>query len=184
MLKVLQSASALWVAALLSIIPALADNWTLIPDESTLTFSGTQGGTQFDGRFERFTASIALTPANLEQSDIEITIDMASAVTGSADRDTTLPGSDWFDVSAHPTALFKSTDIVAAENGYVAHGTLTMKGTSHNVSLPFTLSINGDIAHAEGGLTIDRTSFAVGTGALSAMAGNDVNIQFDIKATR
>lgn len=163
---------------------ALASEWTLTPDTSTLSFSGTQAGAPFEGQFEHFTADIIFDPTDLGTATVTVTIDTASADSSSPERDGALPGPDWFDVAAHPTASFVATDIQTAEEGYIANGTLTLKGTSNEVVLPFTLHIEGDTAHVTGSLTIDRNDYSVGTGALSPMVGAKVTISLDINATR
>jgi len=163
---------------------AFASEWTLTPDTSALSFSGTQAGAPFEGQFVNFTADIVFDPDALETAEITITIDTASARSGSPERDGALPGSDWFDVAAHPTASFVTADIQTTDAGYIANGTLTLKGTTQDVALPFSLSIEGDAAHVTGALTIDRNDYSVGTGALSSMVGSDVTIHFDINATR
>jgi hypothetical protein len=38
-----------------------------------------------------------------------------------------------------------------------------LKGVSQAVKLPFTLSLEGDKAHAEGSVAIDRRAFQLGT---------------------
>lgn len=161
-----------------------ATEWKVQADSSTLTFEGTQAGTPFQGSFATFTADITLDPDNLAAASIKVDILTASAATGSSERDEALPGSDWFDVANHPIATFASTNISQTAEGYVADGTLTLKGTTQPVSLPFILSIDGDKAEAAGGLTINRNDYGVGTGPLSPMAGNDVGIKFEITATR
>jgi len=162
----------------------LATEWSLDADRSKLTFEGTQGGVPFQGSFERFSAAISLDPEDLPSASINVTIDPASATSGSVERDGTLPSADWFDVASHPEATFISTTISQTENGYLAEGTLTLKGTSQAASLPFTLTLAGEEAHATGALTIDRGSYNVGTGALSPMVGAKVAISFDVTATR
>jgi len=163
---------------------AFATDWSLDPDRSTLTFEGTQGGTPFQGAFERFNANISLDPEDLSSASISVTIETASASSGSAERDSTLPTADWFDVANHPEATFTSTTVSQSDNGYVAEGTLTLKGTSQAVSLPFSLTVTGDDAQATGALTIDRGDYNVGTGALSPMVGGEVAIACESATTR
>ncbi len=163
---------------------AFAAGWNVLTDNSTLTFEGTQAGTPFQGSFAAFTAAITLDPDDLAGASINVDIITASAATGSSDRDEALPTADWFDVANHPIATFTSTNISQTAEGYVADGTLTLKGTTQPVALPFSLTIEGDTAQAAGGLTINRNDYNVGTGPLSPMAGNDVTIRFEITATR
>lgn len=172
------------IAFLLLTSPALAADWTMLPDRSELRFEGTQAGAPFQGSFAEFTSAITLDPTNLENASIGVEIITASANSGSTERDGALPGADWFDVATHPTASFLSSTVTKTDAGYMAEGTLTIKGTSLPVTLPFSLDIDGDQATAAGSLTIDRNDYGIGTGPLSPMVGNEVAITFDLVATR
>jgi len=163
---------------------AFASDWTMIPDRSQLMFEGTQAGASFQGSFADFTTVIMLDPTDLENASISVEIVTTSATSGSAERDGALPGADWFDVAAHPTASFISSAVSKTDAGYVAEGMLTIKGTALPVTLPFSLDIDGDEATATGSLTIDRNDYGIGTGPLSPMVGNEVAISFDLIATR
>lgn len=166
-----------------SFLPANATTWTIDRATSTLTFEAAQAGVPFQGAFETFTAEIEFDPSAPDAAQIHIVIETGSAKTGAADKDSTLPTADWFDVASHPTATFTSTASRSTENGYVADGTLTIKGQSQTVALPFSLEIDGTRAHATGSLTIDRNEFGVGTGPLGPMVDNDVTISFSVHAT-
>jgi polyisoprenoid-binding protein YceI len=163
---------------------AFASDWTMNTDSSQLTFEGTQAGAPFQGSFSDFSSAITLDPNNLEDASISVEIIAASANSGSAERDGALPGADWFDVDSHPTANFISSFVTKTDAGYMAEGTLTIKGTSLPVTLPFSLDIDGDQAKAAGSLTIDRNDYGIGTGPLSPMVGNEVAITFELVATR
>jgi len=71
-------------------------------------------------------------------------------------------------------------------NAYDAAGTLTIRGISKSVILPFTLDINGATAHAKGHLDIVRSSFGVGQGAWATgqWVALDVGVDLDITAQR
>jgi len=53
-------------------------------------------------------------------------------------------------------------DILRADAGFVAEGTLSIKGNSVPVTLPFDLAIAGDTATMTGALTLDRRDFGIG----------------------
>ncbi|WOF74002.1 YceI family protein [Parvibaculaceae bacterium PLY_AMNH_Bact1] len=169
---------------LLFTVNAFASDWEIVAERSKLTFEGTQAGAPFQGSFKDFTTEISLDPTNLQNASIHVDITTASANSGSSERDSALPGADWFDVENHPTASFTSSAVSKTDVGYQAEGTLTIKGSTLPVTLPFSLSIEGDEAAAAGSLTIDRNDFGVGTGPLSPMVGNEVAISFDLVATR
>jgi polyisoprenoid-binding protein YceI len=172
---------------LLAASPAAAQTWVVVPEQSRLGFGGTQTGTPFTGAFQRFAAQISFDPAKPEAAKIAVTIDMASARTGDKERDTALPGAEWFDVAKHPTARFEVRQVRATgPNSYTAIANLTMKGRTRPVTLPFTLAINGTTATMKGSLTLDRSQFQVGTGvwATGQWVGLPVTVTVDLTARR
>ncbi len=166
---------------------AEAPNWTVDLAKSKLGFSGNQTGEPFAGAFTRYNAVIALDPAHPETSHIKVTVDLSSATTGDTQRDTALPEDDWFDIAHFPQATFISDTLRKKPDGsYEAAGTLTLRGATHPLTLPFTLDINGANAHAKGHATLVRTAFGVGQGqwATSDYVALEVGIDIDIVATR
>jgi polyisoprenoid-binding protein YceI len=143
---------------------APAPHWTVDP-ASKLGFTGKFGGEAFNGAFRRWTAQIAFDPRNLAGSSVQVSIDMTSATTGDNDRDSALPGPDWFAAAKFPRASFVTREIKDLGGGrFQAIGDLTIRGVSHPVALPFTLAISGDTARMNGQLAINRTAFGVGQG--------------------
>lgn len=161
-------------------------HWQVDSSKSRLGFSGTQSGMTFQGQFQKFSASIGFDPANLGSSRIAVDIDIASATTGDVQRDAALPGKDWFDSTAFPNATFESVSISKIGDGYEAAGTLTIRGVRHPLTLPFSLSIDGDVAKAHGRAALSRTLFGIGQGSWSTgdVVGTDVTVDIDITATR
>lgn len=162
-----------------------ARSWTVDPAQSTLGFSATMAGAGFEGRFERWTADIAFDPADLAGSSVKVAIDMTSAVTGDPSRDQSLPNADWFDTSNFPQAVFEAHSFADKGGGaYEAQGTLTIRGASKPLALPFTLSIADDMAKATGAVTLMRTDYGVGQGqwALPDPVAHDVKVTFAITA--
>ncbi|GAA4501667.1 YceI family protein [Gluconacetobacter tumulicola] len=160
-----RTAFAAVAATLFLARPSLAAEWTIDAAHSTVGFSGMQTGSPFSGHFGKFGGTISFDPAHPEAGHALITIDIASAATGDRQRDGAMPGRDWFDVAAFPTATFEATRFVATGgNGYQAIGRLTIHGVSRPETLPFTLEISGDTAHARGHLDLVRSAFNVGQG--------------------
>ena len=169
----------------LSAIPAQAADWTIDPAKSHLGFTGTQTGSAFTGRFSTFSGTISFDPAHPETGHGHVVIDTASAATGDRQRDGAIPGADWFDVAKYPQAVFDITGFAhGAGDEYTAHGTLTIKGRTQPETLPFTLSIDGDTAHARGHLDLVRTLFGIGTGpwASGQWVATGVGVDLDIAA--
>lgn len=175
------------VAGLSLPLSAMAADWALDPAHSTLAFSGKQTGTPFSGHFGAFDGTISFDPAHPEAGHAHVTIALSSGVTGDRQRDGALPGKDWFDVAHFPSAAFDAQSFRATGgNAYEAVGTLTIRGISKSVTLPFTLDINGVTAHAKGHLDLIRSAFGVGQGPWAAgqWVALEVGVDLDITAQR
>ena len=121
------------------------------------------------GSFTRWRAAITFDPTALDRSHIRVTVDLASADSGDAQRDESLKGNDFFDIAVHPQAIFTSTRIRSiGGDRYEAAGDLRLKGVSRPVTLRFTLKITGDRARVTGTTRLDRTRFRVGLGEWAA----------------
>lgn len=163
----------------------LAD-WTVAPG-GRLGFTARWNGEAVNGNFSRWRAAIRFSPDDLAKSTIRVTVDLASADTGDGQRDDSLKGSDFFNVTARPDAVFSARDIrhLGGER-YEARGTLDLRGISKPATIRFTLRIDGDRARVTGTARIDRTSFGVGQGewaATDAIAAG-VDVAFSFTATR
>ena len=185
-----KNTAALVLLAGLALAPftqAHATQWQVNAETSHLSLEATQAGTPFRGEFRDFTAKITLDPADLASASITAQIKIGSIFTDSSERDGTLPGADWFDVASFPTATFVSQTVKATgPEQYEAQGTLTIKGTSVPLTLPFSLKIEGDHATASGSVSINRQAFGIGTGQwdTESVAGFSVAITYEINATK
>ncbi|MES1201348.1 MAG: YceI family protein [Pseudomonadota bacterium] len=167
--------------------PTAPSTWRVDPGQSAISFSSSVAGANFDGGFSRWHADIRFDPQNLAQSHAEVTIEANSIHTGDAQRDQALPEAEWFDVGSHPTATFRTTSITArGGNRYEAHGTLTIKGASTPVTLPFTLTINGDHASMRGQLSLDRLALNLGKASFpdESQVPRAVSVSVHVEATR
>lgn len=153
--------------------------------EGSLQIRIRQMGSDVTGSFADWTAAItyAETPdAEGHHGTVEVVVSIPSLTLGSVTAQAM--GKDFFDAQTHPTATFRA-DLVAAEGGHLARGTLEIKGQSVPVEMPFSLAIDGRSARAEGGLTVDRRDFGIGLGTKDAGAlGFEVEISFDLVAMR
>ena len=160
-------------------------DWLVNPG-GRLGFTANWNGDAINGSFSRWTADIEFSPEALDDSSIEVSIDLASVTTGDSQRDGSLTGSDFFDTARFARATYRASKFRAlGGDRYRADGTLTLRGTSKPVPLAFTLTITADRARARGTATIDRTSFGVGQGdyANTAEIAGPVAISFDFSAT-
>jgi polyisoprenoid-binding protein YceI len=163
-----------------------AKTWTVDYTQSKLGFTGMQGTNAFQGTFKNFKTDIDFDPDHPETGKIAATVDIASASTGDGEKDGMLPQSDWFDTSKFPQAQFTSAQIrKTGANSYEAQGNLTIKGIAKAITLPFTLTQEGDHWRAQGKTTLTRTDFHIGAGQWSSddtvKLGVDVTIDIAAK---
>ena len=88
------------------------------------------------GRFNKFNGEFSYDPAKLEESKINMTIDVGSIDSNHAERDKHLRGEDFLNVDKHPTATFVSTDIIdQGEGEFDVIGDLTLNGVTKQVRI-------------------------------------------------
>ncbi len=151
------------LCSLLLASPAIAQEWLVDHAQSTLTFTGSQAGDPFTGEFTRFHPEIDFDPAKPEMGHIRVTIDMSSARLSDKQQNDALPTADWFATETYPQAVFESQKIrTVSTQGYEAKGTLTLRGISQPVILPFTLTPQGESMRAEGETMLMRNQFGLG----------------------
>ena len=163
-------------------------NWTVDYGASRLGFSGNEKGNAFEGTFGAFAATIDFDPDNLAAASILVEVSTASGATGDQIRDETMPGAEWFNAGAYPTARFVSQDVRrTGEGAYEARGALTIKDFTQEIVLPFTLDIDGDAARAAGGVDLIRTDFGLGEESSwldEEGVALEVRVDFEIVAAR
>jgi polyisoprenoid-binding protein YceI len=112
--------------------------WRIDPGHTEVGFVGRHFMlTKVRGRFTGVTGTITL-GERPEDAAVDVTIDMATVTSGDDTRDDHLRSADLFDVAAHPTATFRSTDIrwqVPTDTAGSMTGDLTIKGVTRPVVL-------------------------------------------------
>ena len=174
------------LAAIVVIGTANAGGWTVATDASSVGFTAEQQGGKFNGKFSSFSATIDFDPAAPADGSIVGTVETESVETRDYDRDAALTDVDWFDPVQHPEATFESAGIEAAADGqFVAHGNLTLKGTTKPMDLTFSFDQDGDAATFEGKMAIDRFDFGVGSGWNDTyMVGKDIEVSITLDLSR
>ena len=163
-------------------LQAVASDWTV--EEGTLGITVIQMGSEVEGRFADWTASIAFDPqAEGEAGSVEVTVAIGSLTLGSV-TDQAM-GPDYFDTERFDTATFSAPITTRTDGTYLADGTLTLKGQEAPVSLPFTLTLDGTTATVHGETTLNRTTWDIGQSMSDeSNLGFDVAVTVDLVATR
>jgi len=143
--------------------PAIAADYVQAPG-STLVFASQYDGETFTGSFAGFTTRLSFDPAQLASAKLDVTIPLAGAKSGNADRDSTLQSADFFDVAKHAQARYTASKFRSlGGNRYAADGTLSLRGVSKPVTLNFTWTPGAKPVLA-GKATVKRLDFGVGSG--------------------
>lgn len=169
-----------------------ADEYRIDPVHSTVGFNVKHMMVStVHGRFNDFNGTIVYDDKNLAKSSVKVTIKAASVNTDNTARDNDLRSANFLDVEKFPEITFQSKSVEKKGDGYVAHGTLTIRGVAKDVDLPFTLSgpLNtprGKFMGADAGLTINRMDYGVSwSRALDGggvVVSNDVKIELNVEA--
>ena len=143
---------------------AFAAVYNIVPEQSSIRFSGTHAGTPFAGTAETWTADIQFDEAALAASKISATIQADSLKTGNKMYDGTLPKADWFNTAETPDIRFVSTEITkVAERQFSITGDLSLRGTTQRITFPFTLTeVDATTRKAQATVVLDRMSFGIG----------------------
>jgi len=142
--------------------------------EGTIEISITQFGSKVSGSFEDWTSAIEFDPTSGTGS-VETTIAISSLRLGSV-TDQAM-GPDFFNTEAFPTATFVA-NIEPDDAGFTAKGTLTVKGISVPVDLPFGLELGPTEAQMTGSIVVQRLDFGVGQSM-----PDETNLGFTVEIT-
>jgi polyisoprenoid-binding protein YceI len=168
-------------------LPGLASaaDYAVQPATSKLGFTGTFQGQSFDGTFGKWTAAISYDAAKLATSKFDVDVDLANVKTGDNDRDSALPGADFFNVAKFPKAHFVTTGFRQNGAQVVADGNLTLRGVTKPVSLNVTFKPQGTGATLDVSGSVKRLDFGVGGGdyADTSVIGADVKINAHLVLT-
>ena len=137
----------------------------------------------------------ATTGTDLEGASIQVTMQVASVDTRSADRDGHLKSADFFDAETYPTITFTSTEVSAidAETLRVT-GDLTIKDVTRPVTVDFeyagaaTDPFGNERIGFEGSTVVNRKDFGLTWNAALETGGvlvaDKVTLEFEISAIK
>jgi polyisoprenoid-binding protein YceI len=175
---------------------AIADitgDYTLDTSHSRLGFTARHAMvTKVRGQFSDFTGTAHIDTAEPKNSSVTLTIQTASVVTGSPDRDGHLRSGDFFDVETYPEITFVSTDVSRDGSDWTITGDLTIKGIAKPVTIEFeeTGSARDPFGNVrvgfEGSTTVNRKDWGLTWNAALETGGvlvsEKVKLEFDVSA--
>lgn len=168
--------------------PAYATEWSMVPNDSSLTFEVAQGSSSAKGAFERFESEISFDPDALAQSKVAVLVDVASVELGDEMVTTTARGAAWLAADEHGQARYETTAFRPLDEAgrYEVDAQLTLRGVTQQVTHEAVIRVEGDHATATGEVPILRLDYGVGGTAdpSGSNVGLEVTVRFDISATR
>ena len=167
-------------------------SWTVNKSHTSITFEAKHFFTSVPGAFEQFDAEVNFDPENLEESSINVQIDVKSINTKNERRDGHLQSADFFQSDIYPHITFSSEKIVSTgDNNFEAHGILTIKDVSTDFVMPFTLlgimnsprQENILIAGFESEFSLLRNDYNVGAGdwISDAVVADEIKVKIDVE---
>jgi polyisoprenoid-binding protein YceI len=112
-------------------------NWQLDPYHTQVEFSAKHLGMMtVRGYFDEVSTTADIDPDHPETASVEATISTASIRTNNGIRDNDIRSSNFLEVDKFPVITFKSTGVEpSGPDRYTLTGDLTIKGTTHPVTL-------------------------------------------------
>lgn len=101
-------------------------------------------------------------PASLSDSQLSGTLSVNSISTNNKKRDGHLLSEDYFEAEKFPNITLTSSQITKQGAGYLWKGTLKIKETEKQVSIPFQVEEQADHLLLKGEFDLNRIEYGVG----------------------
>ena len=140
----------------------------IVRERSAIRFATKQMNVPVEGQFRRFDGAVFFDPVKPSLIKAEFTVDLASIDLGNEEGETEVKRKLWLDTSAFPTAKFTAASVKPfGNNKFEAAGSLTIKGITHDVTAPFTVTEANNFRTVEGQFPLKRLQYKVGEGPWS-----------------
>lgn len=147
-------------AAVEAVSPQGASAWVV--EEGTLSITVAQMGAPVTGTFADWDAVIEFNEVarpDGTHGTVEVSVRTGSLTLGSVTQQAIAP--DFLSSESFPTAVF-TAPIRPDGEGFVAEGTLALRGAEVPVRLPFTLDVAEGVARMAGQAALDRRDYGMG----------------------
>ena len=168
----------------LAAFPAMAQSFTPDADKSEVTFTIKNFGVSTGGEFKGLKGTIVFDATRPAESSFDVSIEATTINTDVNARDNHLRKSEYFDVANHPRITFKTDRVTASgkPGSYTAYGKLTIKGTTKDISFPFTAVATSEGLTFNGNFEINRRDYNVGGNSL--VLGDNVKVSLTLYARK
>ena len=112
-----------------------AGTWAIDPTHTEVGFTVRHLMSKVRGKFEQFEGVVTVAE-DVTASTADVTVQLASINTGTADRDNHLRSADFFSAEENPEMTFTVTGIKPdGDDEYIASGDLTIRGVTKPIEL-------------------------------------------------
>jgi polyisoprenoid-binding protein YceI len=148
---------------------------------SSIVFTIHNFGFKTGGTLAAPQGDILFNPDDLSKASFQITIQAESINTDNESRDEHLKEEDYFDVKKYPEIRFVSNSVHATDKqgNFQADGSLTVKGISKMISLPFKAVKNSSGYRFTGSFKMNRRDFNIGG---SSTISNELTVDIIVVA--
>jgi polyisoprenoid-binding protein YceI len=178
-----------------TVLDTLTGDYTLDASHTRLGFVARHAMvTKVRGQFGAFTGTATINEATPADSKVDLSVDVTTVETGSADRDGHLKSGDFFDTETYPSITFVSTDVKRDGSDWAITGDLTIKDVTKSVTVDFeeTGSAQDPFGNVrvgfEGATTVNRKDFGLTWNAALETGGvlvsEKIKLEFDISAIK
>jgi polyisoprenoid-binding protein YceI len=173
----------------------LTGSWTLDPAHTRVGFVARHAMvTKVRGSFNEVEGTAVVGDGGIDDTQIDLTIQVGSIDTRNADRDGHLKSGDFLEIEKYPTITFHSTSVKASGSTLEVTGDLTIKETTKSVTVPFEFDgaaqdpFGNVRAGFEGSIAILRSDYGITWNAALETGGvlvsDKITLEFEVSAVK
>ena len=155
------------------------DSWKV--DSARVVFHVSNAGLDVEGTVAGIEADIKFQKNKPNKSLFTATATSATIQTGIKLRDKHLKKPDYFDSEKYPAIKIVSKQIIKSKDGFESLSSITIKGVTKDITIPFTFSQTNSKAEFKGSFSLNRLDF--GIGEKSIILSDTVEVEFWIVAS-
>ena len=141
-------------------------NWKIDSEKAMVKFTMRAHGQELIGNFKGAKGEIKFDEKDLANSSVNCTVDITTVNTGIGGRDKHLQAKGFFDAAGFPVGSFISAKIEKSNEGFIATGNFSLKGTTKEIAIPFlyegTSGTGNDTGMFKGSFSIKRSEYSIG----------------------
>ena len=158
--------------------------YSFSPNGSTIDFIGSKVTGMHKGGFRKFAGEFQVTGGKIADTGNKVVIDTISLFADNERLTGHLKSPDFFNVAAHPTAVFETTSVAQNTTNFTVTGNLTLHGITKQISFPADIKVSDGSADVNARFFLNRFDFEMKyPGKADDLIRKEVVLTLNIKAT-